>query len=273
MEIVKQTKECAFHIDSGDICMEDAILSELAKFAKDIKKVTVSNPKDTIDKLKKIYDCDSESCLLTKSEIRENIGTQKAENQLEKRFKPIGPYDSKQWFSNFNIDNVLDQIAIKYKDKNFLHVEFQMRDFEKTNGSLSNIDFAKEYRKGVRCFGVVFNTDTSNGNGEHWFAIFGDFAKEPFTIEYFNSSGDDPLPEISKWMKDTKNHLEKELKKSVKDIVVSKFANQKDNHSCGSYALFYIISRLTGKPNSYFSENAIGDKTMHDFRYHLFRKS
>ena len=167
----------------------------------------------------------------------------------------------------------MKQIERKYKSKNFLHIEFQMRDFEKANGSLSKIDMVEEYKKGVRCFGVIFNTDVSSGNGEHWFAIFGDFSKTPLTIEYFNSSGDDPLPEIAKWMKDTKNKLEKELKKPAKDVIVTKLINQEDNHSCGSYSLYYIISRLEGVPFEYFTKNIIGDKKMHEFRYHLFRKS
>jgi len=274
MEVVKETAECAFHINikNKKTCLEDEILNELKKFAKDIKQIDTSNY-DVVDKLQKIYDCDSESCLLTKEEIRANIGEGIIENQLENRYKPQGPYNSNDWFSNNNIDKVLKQIEKKYKSKNFLHIEFQMRDFEKANGSLSKIDMVEEYKKGVRCFGVIFNTDVSSGNGEHWFAIFGDFSKTPLTIEYFNSSGDDPLPEIAKWMKDTKNKLEKELKKPAKDVIVTKLINQEDNHSCGSYSLYYIISRLEGVPFEYFTKNIIGDKKMHEFRYHLFRKS
>jgi hypothetical protein len=274
MEVVKETVECAFHINikNKKTCLEDEIITELQKFAKNIKQMNTSNY-DVVDKLQKIYDCKSESCLLTKDEIRANIGESIIENQLENRYKPNGPYNSNKWFSNNNIDKVLKQIEKKYKNKKFLHIEFQMRDFEKTNGSLSKIDMVQEYKKGMRCFGVIFNTDFSSGNGEHWFAIFGDLSKTPITIEYFNSSGEDPLPEIAKWMKDTKHKLEKELKKSATDVIVTKLINQKDNHSCGSYSLYYIISRLAGVPFEYFTNNIIGDKKMHEFRYHLFRKS
>ena len=168
--------------------MDEKALEKLQTFAKNVKQLKVSDAKDTVTELKKIYDCEYESCLLKKDEIVETIGSSEAMNQLENRFKPKGPYDSKEWFSNVNIDKVLDQFATKYQHKNFLHIEFQMSDFEDAGGSLSRINLVDEYNKGVRCFGVVFNTDVSSGSGEHWFAVFGDMSKEPFTIEYFNSS-------------------------------------------------------------------------------------
>jgi hypothetical protein len=277
MELPDEPGECGFHIDGDggkDICMEDGIIDELKMYANNIKKLNVFDKTDIIDKLKEILDCQSESCILTKSEIKDAIGHAKAEKQLFERFKPDGPFDSEAWFSNINIDNVLDQISIKYKDKKFLHIEFQMRDFEEVGGELSKIDLAKEYKRGIRCFGVVFNTDYSAGNGKHWFAIFGSFSDEPFTIEYFNSTGQDPLPEISVWMKKTKHHMEKTLNKKVNDVSVTKIVNQSDNHSCGSYSLYYIISRLEGVPYKYFTTTKIGDEVMHKFRQrHLFRQS
>ena len=146
-----------------------------------------------------------------------------------------------------------------------------MRDFEKYNTKLANMDFAQKYKEGFRRFGVVFNTDYSSGKGQHWFAVYGDFTKEPFTIEYFNSTGDNPLPELVSWMTKVKHHMSKVLKKKVNDVVVSKNANQKDNHSCGSYSLFYIISRLNDVPYKYFTNTIIGDTLMHEFRKNLFR--
>lgn len=277
MEITKEIKECAFHIKNNNgICMEDEFINELKTFAKSIKKITITDKKDTVNTLKKILDCNTESCILTKQEVKNFIGNDKVSKQLEARFKPEGPYNSDDWFSNFDIDKVLDQVAIKFKDKNFLHIDFQMRDFAKnSNSELVKTDLAAEYKKGIRCFGVVFNTDYSKNNGQHWFAIFGDFSKKPFTIEYFNSSGEPPLPEITAWMEKTKHHLSKEIPDiKVETVIVSNIVNQTDNHSCGSYSLYYIISRLEGIPYEYFTKNKIGDELMHVFRkYYLFRHS
>jgi len=273
MEISKNPSECAFHVDDNkDYCINDSVAQELYDFAKNIKNIVVNNNKDAITKLKDIYDCKNESCLLVKNEVVDAIGIHIAHEQLENRFKPYGPYKGSEWFSNIHIDNVLQQIEKKYDNKKFKHVSFQMRDFANTGGELAKIDFAQEYKDGIRCFGVVFNTDKSSGNGQHWYALFGDFNEEPFTIEYFNSSGDEPQNEIKEWMLKTKNHMKKELNKDVKDLVVSKFQHQTDNHSCGSYSLYYILSRLSGIPYTTFSKKKIPDESMHQFRYTLFRK-
>jgi hypothetical protein len=276
----KNVSECSHAIDdkAKSVCMEETVINQLSEaFKDDIKHDHGTDPEKVIETIKDVVGCDSESCLLTNPQVTNVIGEDTANQQLTERFKPEGPSDSNDWFSNSNIDNVLKQVEEKYKNKNFLHVEFQMRDFETTGGELSNIDMAQKYNDGMRCFGVVFNTDKSTGRGQHWFSIFGDFSKDPFTIEYFNSSGEDPLDEICSWMKKTKQHLIKNLDKSpdtVKDVVVTKLVNQSDNHSCGSYSLYYIMSRLAGVPYKHFSDNKIGDAKMHEFRReHLFRQS
>ena len=45
MEVVKETAECAFHINikNKKTCLEDEILNELKKFAKDIKQGTFTS--------------------------------------------------------------------------------------------------------------------------------------------------------------------------------------------------------------------------------------
>jgi hypothetical protein len=275
MDVPKETRECAFNVGDKKNCMEDDVLVKLQNYAntKGKKENSEKTRTDLIDELKNELHCENESCLFTKQEIRDVIGPDVAKKQLETRYKPEGPFNSNDWFSNVHIDSVLEQVAIQHKDKNFLHIPFQMRDFQEVGGSLSKIDLVAEYKRGIRCFGVVFNTDITSRNGEHWFSVFGDFTSEPFTIEYFNSTGQAALPQITSWMKLTKMRLEKELNKKVKDIEVSKIQNQNDNHSCGSYSLYYILSRLDGISYEHFTKNKIGDNAMHMFRkYHLFRQ-
>lgn len=277
MEIPKNPIECAFHVNTdkpNSICMENNLIGELKKFAINIKKITnISSNKDVITKLKQVYNCKTESCILTKREIIDTIGQTKIDEQLKNRFKPDGPLDKAKWFSNFNIDDVLRQIEKQYQKKNFKHITIQMRDFQETNSELATMDFVKEYKNGVRCFGVVFNDDTSNGSGTHWTAMFGDFSKQPFTIEHFNSSGNGPKNEVIEWMGKTKHKLKKELGGDVIVTYVSNTQHQKDNSSCGPYSLYYIISRLSGIPYTYFDENRIPDSMMWEFRKVLFRNS
>jgi hypothetical protein len=273
----KKINECAHNLNkkSGEPCMDPNIIKDnLSKYAREKHNLNVNNIHDTIGGLKTACKCDSESCLLTKPHIKNILGDGVIQQQLQLNFKPSGPHDSNDWFSNDNIDDVLKQIAIKYKHKHFLHIGYQMRDFIAKNSDLAKMDFVDKYKKGIRCFGVVFNTDSSYGRGQHWYSIFGDFSKEPFSIEYFNSSGQPPQKEILEWMKKTKHNIEKGLNVKVNDINVSDgIVNQVDNHSCGSYSLYYIISRLEDIPYENFSKNKIGDELMHKFRkYYFFRK-
>jgi hypothetical protein len=272
MEVAKRTKECAFDVTPmNGICVDSTTVKDISAFATNSKGITASDPINVYKKLKKVIGCTSDACVLTNKEVRETIGSARANKQLEMRIKPSGPFNNTEWFSNEHIDSVLDQIERLYKKKNFLHVDFQMRDFEAVGSALARMDLADAYRNGTRCFGVVFNTDTSNGRGQHWFAVFGDFSAEPFSIEYFNSTGNHPLPEIESWGTRTANHLTKTLGKKTSFVQVTDISNQTDSHSCGSYSLFYIISRLEGVDYEFFTKNKIGDAQMHEFRYNIFR--
>ena len=271
IEIPIKETECAFGIEDSGVCFTPDVTKKLVEMSEK-KGIKGNKPEEIIEKLAESVGCDSQSCLAANGEIIKAIGHDKMLKQLEERFKPEGPYDSYAWFSNVNIDNVLKQVSDAYKDKKFLHIPFGMSDFEKTNTSAATYDFVKEYNNGMRCFGVVFNTDISSRGGQHWFSVFGDFSKKPFTIEYFNSAGTAPLPSISKWMKETAAYITKTLGE-CKDIVVTDIVNQQDNHSCGSYSLFYIISRLEGEPYETFKHTKIGDELMHNFRkLYLFRR-
>lgn len=306
-----------FKYIQGDCIKKNCIdpkIYELIRKVADHYNIKYSNDNDDlVKKLTEYLECNylTISCLLEKirnSSDKLDIDTDLLNKQISQLKQP-GPFDSKEWFSNINIDDTLEQFEDLFKDKNFLHIYFHMRDFKKSNSNpdekknLNKIKFSEYYKKGIRCFGVVFNTDVSTGGGEHWFAIFGDFSKNPFTIEHFNSSGDNPLPEISDLMSSIKHEMLKYCfdKKSIsnndnktyniagsspyngddsdnindddtmiKCINATRIVNQKDNHSCGSYSLFYILCRLCDISCTVFENNAIGDNLMHEFRRHLF---
>ena len=263
--------ECAHNLQSKDSCIDADVINKLSILINKDNEI-IRDVKDITKNLKQIYNCMTESCLLEKKEVIDVIGDDMAKHQLRENFKPDGPLDKSEWLSNDDIDNVLKQIGKKNNNRNFKHIPFQMRDFEQTGGELATTDFVKEYNdNGVRCFGVVFNDDVSTGRGTHWTAMFGDFRKEPFTIEHFNSSGTGPKNEMRIWMTKTKMLLEKSLNVKVTVIEVSKIQHQMDNSSCGPYSLYYIISRLEKIPYSKFQDKRIPDSDMWEFRKVLFR--
>jgi hypothetical protein len=275
-------EECGFHIEkTDDFCSPEEVVDKLKEefIDKDFRKIFSKNDKNNKDKplelLKDKFNCDTEVCILEQPEVKKVIGSDTVSELIVDRFKITGPRESEAWFSNIEIDGVLDQIQKKYIDRHFLHLPFQMIDFEKTDTALARLDWPAEYEKGYRCFGVVLNTDTSKGRGEHWFSIFGDFsdgAKE-FTIEYFNSSGELPMNEVATWMKKVKHKWQPYFQNiaKIKDVCATRIINQKDGFSCGAYSLYYIISRLDGIPYQWFAKNAIGDNNMVEFRKYLFR--
>ena len=270
MNIPNEPSECAFTKDNLIGNDKTCFTSEFIEKVNPIVNTTKKN--EVIPNLLTKFGCKNESCLLKQNAIRNLVGDAEILKQLM-NFRPPGPHTGESWFSNTDIDSVLQQIEKAFEHKKFKHVFYQMDDFIKNNTSLATINWVDEYTNGTRCFGVVFNTDNSSGGGQHWYAIFGDFSNlEQFTIEYFDSSGSEPHAHIKNWMFDICNELKKELSVPCEVIIASKQRHQNDRHSCGSYSLYYIISRLNDKPYTYFMENIIPDIKMHEFRYSLFRK-
>ncbi len=262
--------ECGFHIVKTEgFCSPYKVVEKLKSIAGSTE--LAANNGNLLQVLKNKYNCNSETCVLSSSEVQNHIDQNSIKIILKENFKPLGPKMSRDWLSNFDIDDVLEQMKKKYKEKYFLHIPFQMRDFEKTGSELSKLDWNAEYSKGFRTFGTVMNTDYSTGRGIHWFAIFGDFLddSEIFTIEYFNSSGELPLPEVVSWMKKFKFSLN--FEKPVKDVVVTRIVNQQSSSECGLYSIYYIVSRLHGVPMKWFEKNRVRDKVMYEFRKYLFR--
>jgi hypothetical protein len=264
-------KECGFHITKEKgFCAPDHIVDKI----KEAHSIYIEDETEVLDELKKKYNCKTEVCVLTHPTVKQQIGDSKIYDIISEYFKPSGPRDTNNWLSNTDIDDVLYQIQKKYADtKSFLHIPFQMIDFEKTRSDLAMLDWPKKYEEGFRSFGTVLNTDYSTGRGKHWFAIYGSFedTNNEFTIEYFNSSGELPMNQVSTWMKRVKNEWQSHFNKPIKDIVVTRIVNQQDDWNCGPYSLYYIISRLSGTDYKYFKDNAIGDENMQEFRKYLFR--
>lgn len=265
MEFQKEIdNSCGHHIDKalGESCLPDNITKKIEENL------------DSMYIIKEKYNCADEVCVLNNPEVKNVLGHETVTDIIANYYKPTGPRDNNDWFSNDDIDSVLSQITLKYTASHFYHVPFQMIDFEKTHSELSQLDWPKKYKEGYRSFGTVFNTDKSTGRGEHWFSVFASFQDDAqeFTLEYFNSSGELPMDQISRWMKRVKYEWQPHFNKPIRDVVVTRIVNQQDNWNCGSYSLYYIISRLDGTPYTYFSNNKIGDQKMQEFRKFLFRK-
>lgn len=257
--------ECAIYVENRSHCTPKHHLQKIAG-------INESNPKIILEHLKKETECDTELCIINSSKAKRELGGE-VKNIINTYFKIEGPkHDIEKWLSNENIDKTLAQWARYSKFKHFYHIPFQMRDFEEQNTELATIDFYDLYQKNYRTFACVPNTDWSSGNGKHWFALFFDFRKEPYTLEYFNSSGECPLKEFNSWLNKKQQQLSNQFKRPVKKIVVTRMQNQEDDSSCGCYSMYYIYSRLNGIDWITFRTAKVTDERMYDFRKFLFNE-
>lgn len=268
--VFNKVNECHFTKDTSEVCAVPYV-DKMKEFIKTKGKKVPEKPKQVIDEMKKMLDCNSESCIFRRQDFVEFAKIANIESILNKFFKPQGPSTNFNLLSNFNIDDVLDQFEKKFVDRKFLHIPFQMRDFERVGTELATVDLAKKFQEGYKTFGVVLNTDWHRNQGIHWYCIFGENYGNKISIEYFNSSGKPPLPETEVWLQKTKHHLEKSLKIPVELVYFTGIEFQNDDHSCGVYSIAYIWLRLEKVPPSWFRVDNFNDAAMHDLRKNIFR--
>lgn len=270
MDFKGEPSECAFHIGDKEVCSGTDMIQAMKRFLSEVGKPIPKHATEVVEKVKEVTKCDSEACIYKSSPFVQKIGPVVATDVAKQIFKPEGPAHTDGLLSNFNIDEVLEQFATKYPG--FLHIPFQMRDFQEKQRELATTDFAAEYKRGMKTFGCVLNTDWYSGKGIHWYCIFGDFTSEPFTLEYYNTSGNNANYETKKWLSETKYKLAHDLGKQVNEIQVLNRAIQKNDVDCGVYCLHYIWSRLEGFPYSAFADPATApnDDLMKQARQHLF---
>lgn len=268
-QIFNKPSECNFTKEQGPVCSPKHVVNKMADFVAEKTGSKPADPVKAVKNIKEMMNCNSESCVLKHPEFIKFAKLTNVNNILEEFFKPNGPATHFGLLSNFNIDDVLDQLQEKFPG--FLHIPFQMRDFEKVGSELATIDLAEKFRTGTKSFGVVLNTDWSDGKGIHWYCLFGEKKSNKIIIEYFNSSGREPLVETQAWLQKQKHYLQKTLGIPVEIKYSTGISFQSDEHSCGVYCLMYLWLRLEGVPNNWFRADNFNDAFMHRARRVLFR--
>ena len=271
-QVFDARNECHFAKGANPICSPKHVINHMKEFAKSKNRhdIATGDEKKLLAGMKELLNCQSESCILKRSDFVDFAKIANVEDILNEFFKPSGPALNFGLLSNFHIDDVLDQFEDRFANRKFLHIPFQMRDFETIGTQLATVDLAEKF-KTYDTFGVVINTDLSSGKGIHWFCIFGENYKTHVALEYFNSSGKQPLVEIQTWLQKTKNYLEMKMKIPVTVFYTTGIMFQNDDHSCGLYSLAYIWLRLERVPPKWFNTDNFNDKKMHDIRKNMFR--
>ena len=243
-------------------------------------------------RLSKENGCKKEKCWLkeiTDSNLRKEIE--------EHIFAPEQPLDWKnnpdEWLSNYDIFNVIRQYEDTYKDFKFMGpttIDFDTRLPERNNKCVEEEVcefYLKDYIKnGFNHFACVFNLDRHNQSGSHWVSMFIDIPEK--VIFYFDSAGARDIPEeidvLVKRLQKQASELENPFQFTYYNN--SKLRHQNGGTECGMYAIFFVITMLTGKTPFYkervlpmserlqlFLKKKIPDKVVFDYRDLYFNKN
>lgn len=271
--------ECAIHIKDS-VCSRKKEVAEMRKFLKKQgANVNIDGTNEEIVAATMNYlDVDTEAAIYQHPMFKRFVGKQLADGALRLNFKPKMPG---VLLDNYSIDDKLEEWSRHSQDvfgKKFYHVPFQMIDFAEKKTELTKIDIPTLKKEGYDCFAVVFNTDVSSGRGKHWFCVYGDLAHagteaDPLILEYFNSSGFPPAEQITRWMAEVAADALLKHGLYIDTHQVSRKRLQYSRTECGMWSIFYIMSRLDGKPPDYFYKVSASDDAMLELRHHLFRQS
>lgn len=263
----------------GQVCAPDNVVDAMA----DKLNMSYNDPSEVIELAKSKLNCETEKCVVIKMANMIKNRVPDIGNIILKKYKIKGPTDA-ALLNNVVIDNTLKQWSVHYSDffpYNFNMVNYasySLRHGKTVNepDTLATIMFDELYNDKFRCCGCVINSDKYQGEGKHWMALFADARdKHTWTVEFFNSSGNPPVPEWVSWLAKTKLLMEKISKNmtprpKIKVIKSTMIRHQHSKTECGVYSLFYIWSRLNNISPEYFQDNPIPDQLMFEFRQHLF---
>lgn len=201
------------------------------------------------------------------------LGDEEYIKTLIANFKVPAPQGNKL-FSNFHEDLILRQLGTlvpTFKDFRCVLMDFYKYPDELLNKAKNpGSDFINGIKNGdIFSFGTIPNTLVSSGDTTkvgHWVALFGDFRGKDWTIEYYNSTGNNAPAGMFKWMQELAANIERECNCKCSAINVSNVVSQKGPTECGIYSLHYIICRLGGIDYKRFREDKIPDDSVNKLR-------
>jgi hypothetical protein len=266
-------------------CFPAHVLMQLKEYYNSANPSTkiqdVSPTKIWISLKQRLTACTKEDCwldLITDNNIRKTLDTY--------IFAPDQPASWKKnphtWLNTDDIYKVLRQYEQRYP--HFCAIRPTPIDFDKkTGGSDSDSCVTDELCKfnakhqiavNKTKIGIVFNLDEHDEPGSHWVSLFVDL-DDHFAF-YLDSAGD-PVPnEIRKLVERIQDQCS-QIGKEITFYENHPMQHQYGNTECGVYALFFIITMLTGETDlhkfvdvdskiDFFKKKRIPDKYISKFR-------
>lgn len=295
---------CALTRRGQATCLREDIVRRMAKrISAGVSEYT--DIEEVMRALMKKTGCTDEKCVLMAAQKIGLLSANEAGIEEQLAFKQEGPTDA-SLFSDRVIQAQL--YAWMYQFRNFWAYNFNMLDYSdkclregrvlRKPDTLATVAWTDLYKgkcpvpvglhptpaaqqmlaakcAGVRCGACVINSDTYDGHGKHWMALFvdaRDTSETPrWTVEFFNSAAIRPETAWLEWMAKTKLELQKcNPRARVETVCVCRIWHQHSKSECGPYSIFYVWARLNDIPAKYFMEHVVPDQMMFEFRQHLF---
>ena len=299
-----ESTQKADEVHRSGLCNPEKAIN-IFKFVKDMVDATEKktgaaiSPKqitknEYMNKAATITECDNAACVLTTVAKKYNVDIS-CESDGSDSPKPRGPRTTTEWLSNDHTDKILADLEKEFSE--FYWFQTTMMNFDDDHlkrflrvSDEKNLRYAEkviidQLNRGKNCFGCVLNVDkTTNCSkdgkcGSHWVCVFVDTRKlpdSPWTIEYFDSVGDPPPPEICRWQEKLRKTFEnyRNEKGHSGGVIseVNQIAHQRQNNECGVYCSYFIRARVEGIPFSRFKNRKLPDAVMIQYRRYLFSR-
>lgn len=289
-------KHCSPSSDAEGSCLSKELLVRIGTIINNIEKcgkIDCSQKPNKLQKsisqeIHKISKCKDEACWQTITDIMGKLSSDE-KDEFKFSFKPFMPDEWKskpnKWLNTLDIDNVLDQYEDEYETFKYFGATPIDFDKEKVDGScavndMCKINMEELLNEGYESCGAIFNTDDSDGPGEHWFSVYVDFKgvnrKNKPSIYYFDSVGSSAPDEIKELVDDlisqSKNLVSKKDKRIPKelDVLFNDIQHQHGNTECGVYSIHFLTEMLKGKNFKRYIKKKNHDKEMEKFRKKFF---
>jgi hypothetical protein len=220
----------------------------------------------------------------------EKLDYQTKSNILRKAYRPEKPRswvaNPQEWLSTYDILNVMSQYEERYKRYRFLGVypvDFTDRtdDGYCVGENMCNFNVRDFLATGKNKFGLVLNTDTHRGDGEHWFAIYANLDKrsKQFGIYYYDSVANPPDKKNSgkyctRFMQAIKDQVTELMGTDVGARFQkrhNKIEAQFQNSQCGIFCQVFITQMLKGHSFDTVCHRMPRDRRMMELRDVLYR--
>jgi len=201
----------------------------------------------------------AESCWIEQPFVK---GTSKYD-QIAKWYRPKKPTswysEERKWLNTYDIMNVMQQYADADPSMEFVGVfpcDFAARPYPGVNRcvvqEMCDVDLKRLWATGKKkSLAVVFNTDDSKGQGQHWVATFVGFdpRRRNFGVFFYDSVANPPQKEFIEFMNEMRQQLEALHPKHKKKIAFAwnKVQRQRKNYDCGVFSMLFLIHMIKNK--------------------------